>query len=87
MANNATTTKESWLDYILNILNALPDVIDALIDAGIITPAEGSQAWTREELAAFIDARLAAGMGWKDYLPWIIAGGLGIGLLIVVLRK
>lgn len=83
----ANDTGKSWIDYILDIANALPDVIDALIDAGIITPAEGSEAWTREELAAFIDARLAAGMGWKDYLPWIVAGGLGIGLLIVVLRK
>ncbi|MQY69694.1 MAG: hypothetical protein GH145_02375 [Firmicutes bacterium] len=89
MANNAVNdTKKSWIDYILDIFNALPDVIDALIEAGIITPAEGSQAWTRAELAALVDARLAAAeKGWKDYLPWIVAGGLGIGLLIVVLRK
>jgi len=86
VANNATTTK-SWIDYILDLFNALPDVIDALIDAGLITPAEGSQAWTRAELAALVDARLAAEKGWKDYLPWIVAGGLGIGLLIVVVLK
>ena len=89
MANNAVNdTKKSWIDYILDIFNALPDVIDSLINAGIITPAEGSQAWTRAELAALVDARLAAvEKGWKDYLPWIVAGGLGVGLLIVVLRK
>jgi len=84
---NDTTTKKSWLDYILDIANALPDVIDALIAAGIITPAEGSQAWTRDELAALIDARLAAEKGWIDYLPWIAAGGLGVALLIVVVLK
>jgi len=87
VANNATTPKKSWIDYILDIANALPDVIDALINAGIITPAEGSEAWTRAELAALIDARLAEEKGWKDYLPWVVATGLGIGLLIVVLRK
>lgn len=86
MAND-TTPKKSWLDYILDIFNALPDVIDSLINAGIITPAEGSEAWTRAELAALVDARLAAEKGWKDYLPWVVATGLGIGLLIVVLRK
>jgi len=84
---NDTTPKKSWLDYILDIFNALPDVIDSLINAGIITPAEGSEAWTRAELAALVDARLAAEKGWKDYLPWVVATGLGIGLLIVVLRK
>ena len=86
MAND-TTTKKSWIDYILDIFNALPDVIDALIAAGIITSAEGEQDWTRDELAALIDARLAAERGWIDYLPWIVAGGLGVGLLIVVLKK
>lgn len=85
MANNATT-KKSWIDYILDIANALPGVIDALIDAGIITPAEGSEAWTRAELAALVDARLAE-KRWTDYLPWGIAAGLGVALLYVVLRK
>ena len=86
----ANDTEKSWIDYILDIFNALPDVIDALIEAGIITPAEGYEFGTlsREELAALIDARLAvAEKGWKDYLPWIVAGGLGIGLLLVVLKK
>jgi len=78
-------------DWIVNIAETLAEVYSKLVDVGIITSAEKesmeAQGLTREEIAAIVDARLAAAR-WQTYLPWIIAGGLGIGLILVLaLRK
>jgi len=82
---------KSWWDWIVNIAETLADIYKELVEAGIITTGEAEsmegQGLTREEIAAIVDARLAAAR-WQTYLPWIIAGGLGIGLVLVLaLRK
>ena len=81
----------NWWDWIVNIAGTLADIYSKLVEVGIITTAEAEsmegQGLTREEIAAIVDARLAAAR-WQTYLPWIIAGGLGIGLILVLaLRK
>lgn len=76
-----------WWDWIVNLATDLPTIYTALVDAGIIKAEESLEGMSREEIAAMVDARLAAALGWRTYLPWIIAGGLGIGLLYVALRK
>lgn len=67
---------------------------NTLVTLGIIsgptitTPAEAGL--TEEQIRAIVaDAlRGATEKPWyEEYLPWIIAGGLGLGLLIVALRK
>lgn len=81
----------TWWDWIVNLAANLAEIYAALVEAGIITLAEATsmegQGLTREEIAAIVDARIAAAR-WQTYLPWIIAGGLGIGLILALtLRK
>ena len=85
MPNNPT-----WWDWIVNIAETLAEIYTTLVEVGIITAAEAAsmegQNLTREEIAAIVDARLAAAR-WQTYLPWIIAGGLGIALVWALMRK
>ena len=85
MPNNST-----WWDWIVNIAETLAEIYTTLVEVGIITAAEAAsmegQNLTREEIAAIVDARLAAARG-QTYLPWIIAGGLGIALVWALMRK
>lgn len=79
-----------WISNIKEWVGPLVDLYKELEEAGIITHAEREQAeiegWTKEELISLIKAQMAP--AWERYLPWIIAGGLGIGLILVlVLRK
>ena len=83
-------TLAGWIDSITEWVGPLIDLYTTLEEAGIITPAQKEQAesegWTKEELISLIRAQMAP--TWQTYLPWIIAGGLGIGLILVLaLRK
>ena len=81
---------KGWIDNINEWIGPLIDLYAALEEAGIITPAQRDKAeaegWTKEELTALIRAQMAP--AWQTYVPWIIATGLGIGLVLVLaLRK
>jgi len=80
---------KGWIDSINVWVGPLIDLYTALEEAGIITPAQKEQAeaegWTKEELTALIRAQMAP--AWQTYLPWIIAGGLGIAVIVLALRK
>lgn len=74
----------SWWDWIVTGATDIAQIYTVLVDAGIIKPGESLEGMTREEIAAMVDARLAAALGWRTYVPWIVAGGLGIGLILVL---
>lgn len=89
MPNDANTIRGSWLDWIKDFVGGLGEIYTVLVDAGLITSAEVEQGLSREELITLVDARLrAAEKPWYEtWAPWLIAGGLGIGLLYVVWKK
>ncbi|MBA7491166.1 hypothetical protein ES702_01711 [subsurface metagenome] len=78
-----------WIENIDKYIGPLIDLYKELEEAGIITHEQAEQAeaegWTKEELTALIRAQMAP--AWERYLPWIIAGGIGVGLLAVLLRR
>jgi len=80
---------KGWVQEIKVWVGPLIDLYKQLEEAGIITPAQKEQAeaegWTKEELISLIQAQMAP--AWEKYLPWLIGGGLGIGLLVVLLRR
>lgn len=80
---------KGWIQEIKVWTAPLIDLYKQLEEAGIITPAQRDKAenegWTKEELTALIRAQMAP--AWERYLPWIIAGGIGVGLLAVLLRR
>lgn len=83
-------TLTGWITTITQWAGSLTDIYKGLENAGIITSGQKEQAeaegWTKEELIALIRAQMAP--TWQTYLPWIVTGGLGIGLILVlVLRK
>ena len=75
-----------WIDSINEWVGPLIDLYTALEEAGIITPAQKEQAetegWTKEQLIQLIRAQMAP--AWQTYLPWIVCGGLGVGLILVL---
>lgn len=76
--------------YILENPSTLTDILSVLVDTGVISSSEkeGMEGLTREEVAAIVEAKLAAAKpAWEKYLPWLIGGGLGIGLLAVLLGR
>ena len=85
--------RSTWWDWIVNLASTLGDIYNTLVSTGIISSGEADtmqgQGLTREEIAAIVDARIAAARPeWEKYLPWIITGGIGIGLILVLaLRK
>lgn len=79
-----------WIEKIEKYIGPLVDIYSQLEEAGIITHGQREQAeaegWTKAELISLIRAQMAP--AWQTYVPWIIAGGLGIGLILVLaLRK
>ncbi|GAH99951.1 unnamed protein product [marine sediment metagenome] len=80
---------KGWIDSINVWVGPLIDLYKELEEAGIITPAQRdkaeSEGWTKEQLVSLIRAQMAP--AWERYLPWIIAGGLGIGLVLVLALK
>ena len=81
----------NWWDWIVNIATGMAEIFSVLVEYGIITQTEAddiqNQGLTREQIAALIDQRIAATSGWQKWIPWIITGGLGAGLLYVLLRR
>ena len=83
-------TLSGWIDNINEWVGPLIDLYTALEEAGIITLGQKKQAesegWTKAELISLIRAQMTP--AWERYLPWIVCGGLGIGLILVLaLRK
>jgi len=83
-------TLTGWIENINKYIGPLIDLYSQLEEAGIITSAQREQAeeegWTKEQLISLIRAQMAP--AWERYLPWIVCGGLGIGLILVLaLRK
>lgn len=81
----------NWWDWIVNLATDLAEIYNALVEAGIITTGEAesmeAEGLTREEIAAIVDARLAAARGWQIYVPWIAVGALGIAFILVLALK
>jgi len=75
-----------WIEDIDKYIGPLINLYVALEEAGIITPAQREQAeaegWTKEQLVSLIRAQMAP--AWEKYLPWVITGGIGIGLILVL---
>jgi len=82
-------TLSSWIENINEWVGPLIDLYKELEEAGIITHEQAEQAeaegWTKEELIALVRAQMAP--AWQTYLPWIVCGGLGIGLILVLALK
>ena len=81
---------KGWIETISVWVGDLAELYKELEEAGIITKEQKDKAeaegWTKEELIALIRAQMAP--AWQTYLPWIICGGLGIGLVLALtLRK
>lgn len=78
-----------WIEDIEKYTGPLIDLYNELEKAGIITKEEKDKAenegWTKAELISLIKAQMAP--TWQTYLPWVIAGGIGVGLLAVLLRR
>lgn len=74
------------VNWIIESPENLKTILDILVEYGVITPEEkgGMEGLTREQVAAMIEAKLGAAPTWEKYLPWIIAGGLGVGLILVL---
>lgn len=89
MAENNEETKIEWLDWIRTFVGGLGDIYAELVKAKLITPAEAEQGLSREELLTLVDARLRAieKPWYQTWAPWIITGGLGVGLLYVLWKK
>lgn len=81
----------NWWDWIVNVATGIAEIYSTLVENGIITQGEAddyqTQGLTREEIAALVEARIAAVTGWQQYLPWMITAGLGAGLIFALLRK
>jgi len=72
-------------EQIIALYNTL--VTLGIISGPTITTVEES-GLTEEQIRVIVaDAMKGVKPWYEEYLPWIIAGGLGLGLLIVALRK
>ncbi|NVM22989.1 MAG: hypothetical protein HWN68_14560 [Desulfobacterales bacterium] len=83
-------TISGWLNTIVTWVGPLGELLDLLEQYGIITPTEreGAEGLTREEVARMIEEKYAiAAPSWQKYLPWVVAGGLGVGLIAVLLAR
>jgi len=83
-------TISGWLDTILTWVGPLGELLDLLEQYGIITPTErqGAEGLTREEVARMIEEKYKiAAPSWQKYLPWIVTGGLGLGLIAALLAR
>jgi len=83
-------TVGDWVKDINEWVGPLSELWDFLVVKGIVTPAQAdtgkAEDWSKEEIISLIRAQMAP--AWQTYLPWIIAGGLGVGLILaLVLRK
>ena len=65
------------------------DLFKALVDACIIKGAyPPPEEMTEEEIRVIVAEAMKGVKPWyEEYAPWIIAGGLGLALIIVALRK
>lgn len=83
-SNNGNKKPEMWsIEWYLGIL-------EKLIDLNIIKTDKPPETMTAAEVKAIVDAAFAAQQAkpwYEEYAPWIVAGVLGIGLLIAVLKK
>ncbi len=82
-------TLGDWIKDIDEWIGPLGTLWDWLVEEGIVTPAQADKGkdedWTKEQIIELI--RLQMTPAWEKYLPWLIGGGLGIGLLAVLLRR
>lgn len=83
------TTISGWIEKINEFSGPLVELYETLENAGIITSAQKEQAeaegWTKEELISLIQAQMTP--TWQKFLPWLVGGGLGVALLIVLLGR
>lgn len=74
------------IKWIVENPETVGSILETLVKYGVITPDEkgGMEGLTKEQIAAMIEAKIGAAPTWQTYLPWIAAGGLGIGLILVL---
>jgi len=91
MPNNEEEEPTTWWQWIVNVATSMAQIYDVLVEYGIISQGEAddylNQGLSREEIAALVDQRIAATAGWEKWIPWVITGALGSGLLYVLLKK
>lgn len=77
------------VNWIIENPETVDSILETLVQFGIITvpEKEGMGGLTKEQVATMIEAKLGAAPTWEKYLPWLIGGGLGVGLLAVLLRR